>query len=129
MYLPVGNRIWRNNDLDELPLFSNALATVNWVELGNTVTTATITALDISTFPEANKLYYGTSAGQIFRLDNANLDNQTVVDISTGKGLPPGFVNDINVDPSNSDRVVVTFSNYGIPSLFLTNDGGAPGQM
>ena len=124
MYLPAGNRIWRNNDLDELPLFSNALATVNWVELSNTAASAAITALDVSTFPVANRLYYGTSAGQIFRMDNANLDNQAVVDISTGKGLPPGFVNDINVDPSNSDRVIVTFSNYGIQSLFFTADGG-----
>ncbi|WP_103068979.1 T9SS type A sorting domain-containing protein [Aquimarina sediminis] len=126
MYLPAGNRMWRNNNLDEIPLFSNALTTVNWVDLPNTDTPAgtTITALDVSKFPVANRLYYGSSAGNIFRMDNANLDNQEVVDISTGKGLPTGFVNDINVDPSDSDRVIVTFSNYGIISLFLTTNGG-----
>ncbi len=126
MYLPAGNRIWRNNDLDEIPLFSNAFATVNWVNLPNTDTPAgtTVSALDISKYPVANRLYYGSSAGNIFRMDNANLDNQEVIDISTGKGLPTGFVNDINVDPSNSDRVIVTFSNYGVISLFLTENGG-----
>ena len=124
MYLPAGDRIWRNNNLDELPIGSDALTTVNWVELSNTVSSTSITALDISTYPVANRLYYGTSEGQVFRMDQANLDNQTVLDISTDKGLPPGFVNDINVDPSDANRVIVTFSNYGIQSLFLTSDGG-----
>ncbi|MFL1894381.1 T9SS type A sorting domain-containing protein [Aquimarina sp. 2-A2] len=126
MYLPAGNRIWRNNNLDELPLFSNALATVNWVDLPKTDSPAgtSITALAISKYPVANRLYYGTNAGNIYRLDNANIDDQEPVDISTGKGLPPGFVNDIAVDPSNTDRVIVTFSNYRIQSIFLTDDAG-----
>ncbi len=126
MYLPAGNRIWRNNDLDEIPLFSNAFATVNWVDLPNTDTPAgtSISSLDVSKYPVANRLYYGTNTGGIYRMDNANLDGQEVVDISTGKGLPEGFVNDINVDPSDSDRVIVTFSNYRVISVFLTTDGG-----
>ncbi len=126
MYMPAGNRIWRNNDLDEIPLFSNAFATVNWVNLPNTDTPAgtSISSLDVSDYPVANRLYYGTNAGGVYRMDNANLDNQEVIDISAGKGLPTGFVNDINVDPSNSDRVIVTFSNYGVISLFLTENGG-----
>ncbi|WP_299608900.1 T9SS type A sorting domain-containing protein [uncultured Aquimarina sp.] len=126
MYMPAGSTIWRNNDLDGLPLFTNTNATENWVNLTNTATPdgSTITALEASTFPVANRLYYGTNSGIIFRMDNANIDNQTVVDISTGKGLPVGFVNDINIDPSNADRVIATFSNYGIPSVFITEDGG-----
>lgn len=126
MYMPVGNRIWRNNNLDGIPLFSNGPATVNWVSLPNsdTPTDTGITALDISKFPIANRLYYGTNSGLIYKMDNANIDGQEAVDIATGKGLPPGFVNDINVDPSNSDRVIVTFSNYGIQSLFITEDAG-----
>lgn len=126
MYLPDGNRIWRNNDLDGIPLFSNATTTVNWVNLPNSDTPAgtSITSLDLSTYPVANRLYYGTNSGGVYRMDNANLDNQPAVDLTTGKGLPPGYVNDISVDPSNSDRVVITFSNYGVQSLFLTDDAG-----
>ncbi|WP_298314633.1 T9SS type A sorting domain-containing protein [uncultured Aquimarina sp.] len=126
MYMPAGSSIWRNNDLDELPLFTNTNATENWVNLINTITPdgSTITALEASKFPVANRLYYGTNSGIVFRMDNANIDNQQIVDISTGKGLPAGFVNDINIDPSNADRVIVTFSNYGIPSVFITEDGG-----
>lgn len=126
MYLPDGNRIWRNNDLDGIPLFSNAATTVNWVNLPNSDTPAgtSITSLDVSTYPVANRLYYGTNAGHVYRMDNANIDGQPATDMTTGKGLPPGYVNDISVDPSDADRVVITFSNYGIPSLFLTEDGG-----
>ncbi|WP_271783662.1 T9SS type A sorting domain-containing protein [Aquimarina algiphila] len=126
MYMPIGNRIWRNNDLDEIPLFSNANTNVNWVELKNTSAPAgsSVVSLDVSKYPEANRLYFGTNNGGVYRMDNANLDNQDVIDISSGKGLPEGFVNDINVDPSDPDRVIITFSNYGIQSLFLTTNGG-----
>ena len=126
MYMPAGDRIWRNNNLDEIPLFSNAASTVNWVEQQQTATTdgSTVTALDVSTFPEANKLYYGSNTGQIYRVDNANIDNQTVTDIAAGKGLPAGNVNNIYVDPTDANRVFVSFSNYGIISLFMTDNAG-----
>ena len=126
MYLPDGNRMLRNNNLDEVPGGTFAFATANWVVLPQTTTpdNSIITALDVSSYPEANKLYYGTNSGGIYRMDNANIDDQEVVDLSTSKGLPPGYVSSITVDPSNSDRVLVVFSNYGIPSVFLTNDAG-----
>ncbi len=126
MYLPAGNRMWRNNNLDSIPVFSNALAKVNWVGLpaSDTPEGSVISALGVSKYPVANRLYYGTDKGQLYRIDNANIDDQQPVDIFTGKGLPEGNITDINVDPSNSDRVIVAFSNYRVPSLFLTNNGG-----
>ena len=126
MYLPDGNSIWRNNNLDEIPLSSFANTKVNWIQLKNTFTpeNTSISALGISKFPKANRLYYGTNNGLIYKMDNANLDDQPVQEIASGKGLPKGFVNDINVDPSNSDRVIVSFSNYGIQSIFFTENGG-----
>ncbi|TCI93494.1 T9SS type A sorting domain-containing protein [Tenacibaculum sp. M341] len=126
MYMPIGGRVWRNRNLDEIPLFSNAPATTNWSNISTSQTPdgSNVTALDVSTYPVANRLYYGTNSGVVLRMDNANVDDQQAVDITSGKGLPTGFVNDINVDPSNADRVIVTFSNYGIPSLFFTQDGG-----
>ncbi len=126
MYMPVQNRIWRNRNLDEIPLFSNSATSVNWTSMASSQTPAgsRITALDVSTFPVANRLYYGTNSGIVFRMDNANINDQQAVDLTTGKGLPTGYINDINVDPSNADRVIITFSNYGIQSLFMTEDAG-----
>jgi len=124
MYMPDGNRILRNNNLDEVPGGTFAFATKNWVALPQTAAPNTITALDVSRYPQASRLYYATSGGEIYRMDNANLDNQLVVDISTGKGMPPGYVSNITINPSNSDMAMVVFSNYGIPSLFITEDAG-----
>jgi len=126
MYMPAGNTMWRNNDLDGIPLFSNAPTNVNWSELTQTATSdnSDITALDVSKYPVANRLYYGTASGMIFRMDNANIDDQEAIDISTGKGLPPGNVNNIYVDPKNPNRVLAVFSNYGIPSIFMTKNAG-----
>lgn len=126
MYMPAGNTMWRNNDLDGIPLFSNAPTPVNWSKLTQTATDddSDITAMDVSKFPVANRLYYGTSSGRIFRMDNANIDDQEPIEISAGKGLPPGNVNHIYVDPKNPDRVFVVFSNYGIPSIVVTWNGG-----
>ncbi len=133
MYVPAGRRIWRNNNLDEIPVFNNSSATVNWVSLANSEIPGnpnpderdfSISSLDVSTYPVANILYYGTSNGVVYRMDNANVDGQEAVDITTGKGLPIGFITDINVDPSNSDRVIIAYSNYSIPSIFITENGG-----
>ncbi len=126
MYLPAGDRIWRNNNLDEIPLFSNATTSVNWSEQTQTATLdqSQVTALDVSKFPIANRLYYGTATGGIYKVENANVDDQPAEDIFSGKGLPAGFVNNIYVDPTDSDRVFAVFSNYGIPSIFMSEDAG-----
>ncbi|MCL6267386.1 T9SS type A sorting domain-containing protein [Flagellimonas myxillae] len=126
MYMPAGDRMWRNNNLDEIPLFSNAPTTVNWVRQDQTATPdgSLITGLDVSKYPVANRLYYGTSTGMIFKMENANIDDQPPVDISTGKGLPAGNINQIYVDPNNSDKVYAVFSNYNIVSLFMSRDAG-----
>jgi hypothetical protein len=124
MYMPAGNRIWRNDNLDAIPVFSNATTNVNWNNLANSaVPTGTITALAASRMP-ANRLYYGTNQGSIFRIDNANIGDQSKIDISTGKGLPAGNISCITVDPANADRVFVVFSNYNIVSVFYSADGG-----
>jgi hypothetical protein len=125
MYMPAGRRIWRNDNLDAIPLFSNAFATVNWNNLANSEVPvgSSITALAVSRMP-SNRLYYGTNRGLIFRIDNANIGDQTKTDIATGKGLPIGSVSCITVDPVNANRVFVVFSNYNINSIFYSENGG-----
>lgn len=125
MYLPAAGRIWRNDNLDAVPIFSNAPTSVNWTNLVNSqAATGNVTALAVSRMP-ANRLYYGTSTGLVYRIDNANIGDQPKTDISTGKGLPVGFVNCITVDPANADRVFVIFSSYNIRSIFYSNNGGS----
>lgn len=124
MYLPAGSNLWRNSDLTEIPAFSNSTTTVNWTNLTNAqVANGTISAVVASTTP-ANRLYYGTSDGQVYRLDGANTGDPNPVDVFTGKGLPAGYVNCIAVDPTDADKALLVFSNYEIQSLFYTDDGG-----
>ena len=126
MYMAAGDRIWRNSDLTGIPLGSNSTTSVNWTELTNSVVTgATVTALGISKTP-ANRLYFGTNNGKVYRLDSASTGNPSPVDVWSGKGFPTNaYVSCIAVDATNADKALIAFSNYEVKSLFYTSDGGA----
>ncbi|MBY0436040.1 MAG: hypothetical protein K2U26_18265, partial [Cyclobacteriaceae bacterium] len=51
--------------------------------------------------------------------------NPSYIDVFTGKGLPVGNVSCLTVDPTNAMRVLATFSNYSIKSIWLTENGGS----
>lgn len=125
MYLAAGSVLWRNNNLTEIPLgVYDEPAEVNWDSLGATRVEDIISAVVVSTVP-ANRVYYGTIYGNMYRLDNAHTGNPTPVKI-TGSSFPKNaYISCIAVDPRNADRAVVVFSNYNVQSLFYTEDGGA----
>ena len=125
IYVAGGDRLWRNSDITAIPAFSNNTSSVNWTQLSNsTVPGATVTALGISKVT-ANRLYYGTDNGGVYRLDGANSGDPSPVDVGTGKGLPSGaYVSCIAVDPTDFDRAMIVFSNYNVQSLFFTTNGG-----
>ena len=117
MYFAAGNTVWRNDDL------TNATTTVGWAQLTNAAVAAgTVSAIGISTNP-ANRVYIGSTTGQLVRIDNANTGNPAGVNVSAG--LPNGNIASIAVDPNNADRVFVVLSNYSIPSVFFSVDAGA----
>ena len=73
-------------------------------------------------------LFIGTSNAKIFRLnDPANIAAATApTDLSPGAGFPAGgYVSSIAVNPRNDDTVLVTFSNYGVTSVFWTGNANA----
>jgi len=84
-----------------------------------------VSALGISTTNSTDVLYYGTKSGVVKRVDGANSGSSpTVTDISSG--LPAsGYVNCIAVDPTNSNKAIVVFSNYSFQSLWYTTNGGS----
>jgi len=125
MYMAAGDRIWRNSDLTGIPLSSNNTTSVNWTELTNSaVTGATVSALGISTTP-ANRLYYGTDNGKVYRLDSADSGDPSPVDVWSDKFPTDAYVSCIAVDPTDADRAMLAFSNYEVRSLFYTSDGGS----
>ena len=117
MYFAANDSLWTNTDLSP--------ESGHWETLKNcTVTSGTfITALGMSVVP-AHTLYYGTSDGHVYRLDNANSTNPAPLEITSSIFPAGAFVSCIAVDPQNADSIVVCFSNYHVISIFASNDGG-----
>lgn len=133
MYYPQGDSLWRNTGVDEIDPNNNP----NGVPTGwggfqavDVSSGYTISALEVSTIP-SNILYYGASsssqAPKIFKLDNAS-SSTSFEEISIPDADAESYVHDIAVNPANADEVIVVFSNYGVKSIFHTQDGGVTWQ-
>lgn len=120
LYYVGGRYLWRNLNVP------TADQSLGWVRLTSTDVGlgGDITALAVSK-STANRIYYGSDTGKIYRVDGANGATPTVTDIFTGKGLPTNFsVSGLGIDPNNGASVLAAFSNYGIISVYYTNDSG-----
>ena len=123
-YLPTIASIWRKDNM-KAAAYDTSLRNTGWSHLSNVDvgTAAEISYLAVSVFPP-DRVYYGTNLGKVFRLDNANKGNPVPLDITAANFPVNAFVSYIDVDPDNADHVMVSFSNYGVQSLFHTSDGG-----
>ncbi|MCX6155535.1 MAG: T9SS type A sorting domain-containing protein [Candidatus Kapabacteria bacterium] len=133
MYLGGSTSLWRNNDLSGIPFVASRDSTaINWDSLKFTCIdtslhiakkTGFISAADVSRTP-ANVVYYGSSNGEIFRIDRADTGNPQPVNI-TPKNFPANaYINCIRIDPENSNEVFVVFSNYNVLSIFYSSNAG-----
>ena len=116
MYFAQGDSVLRSNNVDG--------TTPIWSVLSNATTGGSVSALAVSKSPTANRLYVGGSNGNILSITGANTGNPTATDISTGKGLPTGYVSCLWVQPDDQDNVMAVFSNYSVKSLWFSADGG-----
>ncbi|HAS46275.1 MAG TPA: hypothetical protein DCS93_37690 [Microscillaceae bacterium] len=120
MYFLAGANIYRNNNI----LYTNTLD--SWERLSTANVGATITAISASEDNPKHRVYYGTNNGRVYRLDNAKTGDPVRTDVWTGKGFPVGaYVSNIAIDPTDANKVFVVFSNYGIQSVFYSEDAGA----
>ena len=127
MYLPGGTRLLRNNSLSSIPDFQATTHTIGWEEMANTFITGggTITAITVSESNPDHRVFYGTSAGEVYRLDDANTGTPTAVNV-TADGFPSGaYVSSLATHPDDASQVAVVFSNYSVPSVFYSDDAGA----
>jgi hypothetical protein len=97
---------------------------------GNTYTTVSFGAVtssgrvtNVKVAPTTNhRVYVGTNNGFVIRIDAANA-TPTVTNIK-GAAMPGSTVSCIEVEPTNENHIVVTYSNYGVNSVWETTDGG-----
>lgn len=96
-------------------------------------TGATFTTVAVATFGgqvsavkvspnTANRVFFGISNGDVFRVDNAHTGAPTAVNISTG--LPAAYLSCIEVQTGNDNHLIATYSNYGVNSVWESTDGG-----
>ncbi|MEO9872976.1 LamG-like jellyroll fold domain-containing protein [Ekhidna sp.] len=70
----------------------------------------------------AQRVFFGTNNGSILQIDNA-ASSPAGGDIS-GASFPTGSISCVAVEDGDDNHLLVTFSNYGVTSVWETTDGG-----
>ena len=80
-------------------------------------------ALKLSPFSSGNStdLFIGTQSGRLYRVNNVNA-NPNTVEIGS-PNFPTANISSIDIG-SNVNEIFVTFSNYGVSSVWMSLDGG-----
>lgn len=126
MFLAGGDVIWRNDNLSLIPSGSQKQTLVGWTELSPTRTpTGIYTAIDKAL--NADLLIAGITADtpRVMKLINASDPLDQEVELITWPAFPEGgHIICIAIHPEDPNEFIVAFSNYNIPSLFRTTNGG-----
>ncbi len=94
----------------------------DWLTFGNGTlpNNQRVSAMGASIEPQG-VLYMGTEGGRLYRVNNSTrLDD---IEDVTGS-LPSGYISCVMVDPTNANRVLVSYSNYNMQSIYYTTNGG-----
>ena len=113
-------RIFVTNDVRSNPSGND------WIELVGpaSMTNQVVSVLTSSTDPEG-VLYIGTTSGTLFKIeDTRELSTSTEILTLDRGNMPNGSISAIAVDPNDADRVFVSFSNYNVVSIWMSDDGG-----
>lgn len=100
-----------------------------------TIPGAVVTDVPVATFsgtptniyvsPNTNhRIYVGTSSGRVVKVDDANTATPIATHINSGAGMPTGSVSCIAVEVGNENHILVTYSNYGVNSVWETTNAG-----
>ena len=75
----------------------------------------------------ANRVYFGTDQGVVVRIDDA-ATAPSGSQINSGAGMPAAYISCIEVENGNENHILITYSNYGVNSVWETTDGGSNWQ-
>ena len=70
-------------------------------------------------------LFVGTESGDLFKITNANTGSPSASSI--GAALPAGSISCVEIGASENE-LLVTFTNYGVVSVWYTSNGGSTWQ-
>ncbi len=109
----------------------------NYVRWDNPQTGSTHSVINIAAFGggdvthinattnTANRVFFGLNNGRVVLADNAHTATPTATHINNGAGMPATSVSCIAVEQGNDNHLLVTYSNYGVNSVWETTNGGA----
>ncbi len=123
IYYANNNRLFRNTSASTADRF-------NWTALtgveGRVGIISSLAVARGSYNPTTSSLFIGDQTGHLYRLDDpANTSSSTIPVNITGSSFPPGNIRSIAVNPRNDDTVLVSYSNYGVTSIFWTGNANA----
>lgn len=132
MYYVDVDHIWRNTSLDDIndDNSSSNGTSVGWANLNDVDVPDgyIISALEVTNQP-ADILYYAGSSGNtqplIRKLENARTNTTPEeINLPNLSGLAGAYVHDIAANPVNGNEVIAILSNYNVPGIWHSTDGG-----
>ena len=123
MFIAGGNYLYVNENVFQIPGGSQEATDLGWKRVEESfVDKGLISSMDIS--KDGSTFYFGCTNGTLFRMENANDYVAMQTENITNASFPQGYISSISVDPEDATHIMIVFSNYEIPSVFESIDGG-----
>ncbi|MGQ1785680.1 T9SS type A sorting domain-containing protein [Saccharicrinis sp. GN24d3] len=129
MYYAAGENVWINKAIEDIFDFDNSNMSGWSAPSVLDVPGYTVTTMAVSQSP-ANVLYYAAYAESgnplVYKVENSTVDEGSLVrnDISINEANSGSYPNCIAINPRDANEIIVIFSNYNVPSIFYSSDGG-----
>ena len=126
IYMAAGNKLWRNNQISNIPYNNSHLKNdFGWEVFSDSLPNPNleISCIATSTSP-SDVVYLGTKYKKLYRIDNANIGDPAIIELTSPLTGSNSFVSDIAVNPNDANEIMVVYSNYSCYSLFHSFDGG-----
>lgn len=127
MYYPINNKVYRVDHIDQTPINTfYGEENFDLISDGDQNGHERITALAVTTEPAHTLLFAaGGEKPVIKRVKNADTDNFTVEDVSI-KNASASWTHTrcIAPNPADGDEWLVVLTNFDVPGLYHTRDGG-----
>ncbi len=135
VYTIYGNEFWYLPNASSLPVGNTEIPWLaqpgfEWEKVLGDSDVPAFSNFDVCVTP-ANKVVLGTRDGNIFVCEDCNSAGAGFTKVATASdlftpavGAESAWISCVKVDPSNGDRWFITFSNFGVPSVFMTEDAG-----
>ena len=132
MYYPIGNKVYRVDDIELTPInTAYGIENFDLISDGDQNHHDRITALAVTSEPAHTLLF--ASSGEIpiiKKVKNAHTDDYTVEDVSIHNATVPGtYTRCIAPNPADGDEWLVVMTNFDVPGLYHTTNGGQTYQL